>query len=577
MKQHLPLLFILLVGLVLRLIWLDRIPVGINDDELDYILNAKAIYLTGKDVSGTWSPFSLSTPPNEVPKSELMYLFLSPLVGSLPLSLFWARFPFIIFNLLLITVIYLITKELLGKNVAVISGLVTAINPWSIYFSRTSYEAPVSALFFLFTFYVLLKAEGRKILLALIPAFFAFFTYIGSKIIFLPFLLLSTTYVYLNIVGKKYLKQYILLLILSIFIFLFFIISLPQRSSSARLTEILTPSSYFISTKVDEERKLSIENPVRDLFSNKITVYLKNVISIQLGMLSTDFLFLHGDEKSTFSIWEHGNFYYLDAVFILLGVIALFSKQKKVLTFFVLAIIIATLPSVFSSVGKAYGTRSALAFPFLLIFAAYGIWFLINLYKNKIYKYTVVLFLFLAYSLLLSNFLYIYLFRNPVYNSEGFSFSKRILSKYIDLATDKNSDILVISDAQGLTTPVFKNYIFYSNGYTKENSGQIASLIQKNSKQYKNLRITNCPDEMPAAKTVVIAPFDSNCNILKKISKDSSIAKLSDGYAIYNIFNDRVCNSYSLNRYPAGITFEDLKVEGQKEKDFCGNFITRLE
>jgi len=39
-------------------LWLDRIPIGIGGDELTYVFNAKAIFLTGSDISGTWNPMS---------------------------------------------------------------------------------------------------------------------------------------------------------------------------------------------------------------------------------------------------------------------------------------------------------------------------------------------------------------------------------------------------------------------------------------------------------------------------------------------------------------------------------------
>ena len=64
MKKGFPLFLIIVLALFLRLLWLDRIPTGISNDELDYVLTAKAIFFTGTDIAGSgWSPLSLTTPP----------------------------------------------------------------------------------------------------------------------------------------------------------------------------------------------------------------------------------------------------------------------------------------------------------------------------------------------------------------------------------------------------------------------------------------------------------------------------------------------------------------------------------
>jgi hypothetical protein len=60
---------IILLALVFRLVWLDKVPTGITDDELGFVLNAKAVFLTGKDLSGVWSPFSLTPVTGEFPQA----------------------------------------------------------------------------------------------------------------------------------------------------------------------------------------------------------------------------------------------------------------------------------------------------------------------------------------------------------------------------------------------------------------------------------------------------------------------------------------------------------------------------
>jgi hypothetical protein len=74
--QSIPLglVVIMILSLFLRLLWLDRIPTGISDDELGFIINAKAVFLTGKDISGVWSPFSLTPITGGFPQAEIPYV-----------------------------------------------------------------------------------------------------------------------------------------------------------------------------------------------------------------------------------------------------------------------------------------------------------------------------------------------------------------------------------------------------------------------------------------------------------------------------------------------------------------------
>jgi len=87
----------LFLAAILRFLWLDKIPVGIGGDELTYVFNAKAIFLTGSDISGTWNPLSafiFHYPAYTTPQAELPYFLLTPIVGFLQFSLFNARVTF---------------------------------------------------------------------------------------------------------------------------------------------------------------------------------------------------------------------------------------------------------------------------------------------------------------------------------------------------------------------------------------------------------------------------------------------------------------------------------------------------
>lgn len=568
-KRILPLLFIILIALFLRLILLDRIPTGISDDELDYVINAKAIFLTGHDITQTWSPFSLTTPPLEYPKGELPYLIISPFIGPSDFSLFNARLPYVVFSILLIIILYLIGHNLFGEKQALTIGLVAAINPWSIYFGRTSFDAPLAVLFFILTFYILLITKGRKILIALPFMFLAFYTYIGTKLIFLPFILIILLFAWKQ--NKKYKIKYFILLFLSFLLVLFFLIN--SSKSMSRLSEISIFNSNQISQSVNAARKNSISSSLNNIFLNKTSIFTEDSINKFLGFYSTEFLFLHGDTRSTFSIWDHGMFYYLDFLFLMIGFYALYKKYKPVFWLTMGLLLITPLPSVLSTVGTSYPIRSALAFPFLIILIGIGIWYSVTSFRK--YKKIFIVSLIFLYTISLSNFMYIYLFKNPVNNSEAFGFSGRVLSRYLDLSQSKGQKMIVITDDKSSIPTLFKQYLFYSNSYNRKTASKIASKINNNIYEAGNISFLNCPFDLPKDSTVITVR-DEGCKSIDRKAKKLTIAQLSDGGEIYKIYNDSVCSNYKLNRYPQNIQLKNLDVEKLSRSEFCNKFITNF-
>lgn len=570
------LVVIVALALFLRIIWLDKVPIGISDDELDYVFNAKAVFLTGKDITGTWNPLLLTTPPLETPKGETPYLIVAPLIGPLPFSLFNARLPYAFFNTIFVVVLYLLAYRLFGKTPAIITGFVAAINPYMIYFGRTAFDAPLASLFFFFGLLILIVSRGWKILFAFLPFFLGFYSYIGTKLIFIPFTIICIFFSWFVINEKKYTKQYIVLAFLMVSIFVYYILSsmvFQTNKSSTRLSELATPFSSSVIQTVDEQRKLSVVNPAQELFTNKITVFTRQALEKYFGVFSTQFLFLYGDGRSTFSVWQHGMFYYLDLLFILIGLYALYKKNKQILFLLAAILFIAPLPSVASSVGTTYPIRSTLLFPALILLIGCGISHVISSVKFFSSKFLPII-ITLLYIMLLSNFLYIYFFRNPVYNSEGFNFSARVLSRYIDLAKHEGQNVTIIADSTGIASSPSKQHLFYTNSYNRESAQEITYFLRNKVSKYGNLTITNCPEKFP--NNTIITIYDSQCMNLGKNPNRLSIAQLSDGGEIYKIFNDRVCNEYKLGRYPTGVKLHDFEVEKLSKSEFCLKFITNL-
>lgn len=567
------LLIIVILSLFLRTIFLDRVPTGITEDELDYVLNAKAIAVSNKDISQIWNPFSLTTPPYETPKAEIPYLLIAPFFLINPnLSLLNVRIPYVLFSVLFVILMYFIGREITNKNIAFVIGLVVSINPWSIYFGRTSYDVPLAVYFYFAAFYALLIFKKYKILLALPFFIIAFFSYIGTKIIYVPFV--STTIFYSWLKNKKkYSKQFIALFVLCLIPFIYFLFSLKTLPVASRTVDLVSLNSPAIANRVNVERRATIQSPFSKLFTNKAIVFGKELINDYLEVFSTNFLFLYGENTPFISLWYHGIFYYIDIIFLLIGAYYLLKTSREAWYVLVAILLIGPLPSITSTVGKSYSIRASLSFPIFMIFIGCGIWSVLNLKKTKTYRLIATLIIITVYLFLISNFMNLYLFRHPIYNSEASGLSGRIIAHYITLAA-KEDQTVVFLDYK--TNPyLFKEYIFYTNDYSKQTAPLIAKAIRAGNNNYRNLRTEECPDKI-FNNMVVIGKPDTRCKTVLGIKNYLSIPALSSGGEIYRIYNDKICSRYKLSLYPFNFSINDFAIEKLSTERFCTKFITSL-
>ena len=567
-----PLILVFLFAFLFRFIWLDKIPNAIGGDEIVYTLNAKASFLTGHDIFGTWFPVNglLFRYPKGEAQAELPYILNSFFVGPTDFSLFNSRAPNLIMGVLLVLFIFLVTRQLLGKNAAIFAALIASINPWLIYIGRTAYEAVPAMLFYFISFYILLKAKGWRILLAFPFLVAAFYSYIATKLIFLPFVFIIIIYVFI-INKKKYLKQYLALFTLCILFVVFFVVSLKLNPQTARLNELLTPFDPAISREVDGIRKTSIQNPLIEIFVNKYTVFANIVVTKTLKSFSFDYLFVYGDEF--FSIWRHGLFYYIDSLFLILGALFMFSKRRPVFFLFSTLSLIGIVPQVFHTADVAnFSIHMTMTIPFLIILIGFGIDGLITYFKNRNKNYkliltTLVLFVYLISTL---NFANIYFFWYPLQGY--FDFPVRIMSSYV-LKASQNQKVTVYSNS---SFDFFKKYIFYTNSYDRNTASQIANNLNSEKYSFGNVTFMSCNTPLDDTNKESLAIVDAKCIEEKIDLPHLSVARLKDGGESFKIFNDRICKGVGLNRYASNIKLSDFSIEALPTDKFCQTFITSL-
>jgi 4-amino-4-deoxy-L-arabinose transferase-like glycosyltransferase len=573
-KNKTTILFLLLIvgiALAVRLVLLDKIPTGMSDDEILFPLSARSFFYTGKDLTEQWSPLSLSKPPANIIQvfGKVPFMLFSPYFANVNLSMFSARFPYALFGGLFVLVIFLICKKLFSTKVALIISLVMALNPWAIFFSRTAYEAPIATYFAFSMFAALLYFKSWKILLAFPLYILSFFSYIGTPVVLPLFTVLLVLYNWLAN-NRKSTRYYIIFLVLAFATLILYTIHLPNDVGGNRVSQILSPNSPAIVSEVNWNRKESISTPFSGFFINKYENSIKTFISQYFEAFSPVYLFSNGEGSARFTVWSHGEFYLVDLLFLIFGFIALINHKKKQVLLLLALLLVSPIPSAVSLGDAQYALRSAFMFPILVIFIGYGIYSFINRFKNKLMPGLIVVF---VYVILVANFGYIYIFRNPIYNYDSFGISGRVLSRYIALSNQHGYKIQVL--ANGTNKGLFKQYLFFNNKYTQANHSLIAADFLKPKINIDNVTFADCKDINLDKSEITVIPFNLKCTSEKISLNRLDLTDYTNNQPIYQIYNDQLCKRYSILPYLNNFSLSDFNIEKLNEQEFCQTFFTR--
>ncbi len=556
-KNNTWLVFALLVLAGLRFLWLDRFPIGLNHDEAEVILSAKTYWNNGRDISGVYFPLSLFKTFTEAGLSSLPSFLLAPFVGMSPLTLLFARIPFVLINIATGLILSLIVLRIsTNKIFALLCLFVFLTNPWTFIYSRTTTEAPFALFFIVLAIYLLIARTGVRIFYSLIFFILAFFSYFGAKPILLILVpsLLFYHYIYIKKTPKK--MYFIYLVIFLCFISSYFIASriIPNSTINARGGELAFNSINSLAGEVERQRKGSLEFVSKELVYNKWTYALHQATQRYLGVYSSDHLFVIGDPRSTYRLGEHGVLYYIDFILLILGILGLYKVSKKLLVLVGVLVIIAPISSALNTVESSYMFRAFLLIPPIIILISSGMYFLFTLLKTRKYYLYLVL---LIYSLFLFNFLAFYFFRFPIMQQENQYLSERIVASYA--SRYKGSQIYIVSS---VPRQLYQQYLFFS----KLGDSPI-DYINRDKYVIDNILFTNaCPVNIDS---VMIIKKDIECsgdNYLK-------IQDRKDAGLLFKIYNDNLCDRFKLTPWNRYHNISDYTVEEMDIADFCQKWI----
>ena len=170
------------------------------------------------------------------------------------------------------------------------------------------------------------------------------------------------------------------------------------------------------------------------------------------------------------------------------------------------------------------------------------------------------------------NFIDIYFYRYPVYQPEGFNFSRRVLSRFIDLELKKQQPVYLLTREPSTH---FRTYLFFTNRYQRHDFDIVGKIYQQTNLDqidYGNLHLTTHLDDnsiAPNATIIVETNFNSN---RYPSQRQFSINHLANNLPIYRIFSPKSCLNISVSD-PIKYSLGDLNIENMSESAFCQKFI----
>ena len=388
-KTNLILLAILILGSVLRFSFLTYNPPSLNWDEVSHGYNAYSILKTGKDEWGKNFPISNFRTYGDYPLPLNLYATI-PFIKLLGLNTPAVRFPHALAGSLTILAVYfLVLGVSKNKNLALLSGFLTAVSPWYLFTSRYVVQANWSIFLLISALAAFFHRDKHRHLLSL--SVFLFFlslfayhtTRIFSPIILAALLFLFRKEIVAGIKAKK--AVYLVFTSLAAVFYIVFAILLANPESQARSKFVFLINDGMVA-RIIEARNVSKFSPwTTRLIHNRVTYFTTDFIKNYIGYFSPKYLFTTGGTQYQFSVPGWGLYYLVCLPFFYLGLWEIIKKAKLggINERFLLGwLILAPIPASLTT-EKFAVLRSSTMLPLPEILIGMGLFKFINVLKLK--------------------------------------------------------------------------------------------------------------------------------------------------------------------------------------------------
>lgn len=367
---------IVILGGLLRCVYLSQLPAGFHGDEAAYGYNAYSIIQTGADEYGARFPLVFKSFEDYKPA---LYGYIDiPFVMLLGLTEAATRMPSALFGSLTIIMIFFLTKQLFHSDTltAVLSSLILAISPWHIMFSRTASEVIISMFFLLVFLYSLLKIKKQYhsgwMFLAICSGFLSFWAYTASRVT-IPLIALILLLTTIRKTPKKISASFPIGLLLVVIVLLeLFFNNFANNNRFSQVSIFNNPNTKLVLEEQIREDQFTPVAVTR-MYHNKLVNYSRTILSNYSKYFSLDFLFLEGGLPPRHRIPNAGLFYIWQLPFLLIGVYIMVRKQEfgGILSLILWPALLVPAIITFDDIPNVQ--RSIMILPIITIITAYGV------------------------------------------------------------------------------------------------------------------------------------------------------------------------------------------------------------
>jgi len=449
-------LILLIIASFLRLYRISDVPVSLFGDELDVGYHAYSILKTGRDYSGNFMPLHFHSLAEF--RTPLFLYSAVPTVAIFGISPLGVRLPAAIFGVLGVLCIFLLVREVSQDNLLALAASATlTFSPWHIQYSRAAFEV-TQLLFFLlgglYFYFKALKGDGKWLVVATVGLSLTIWIYSTAKL-FTPFLIFFLFFLYRRELLKLPKKHLFLSLIVGFFLIAPFFYTVFWGGGAQRfgyLSVFTDPTvepevgtARLVDAQMRGEKGLGLSPSIQDrVFHNKFVLWGSKIANNYFESFSSDFFFNKGDPNLRHSIEGVGQFYKIESVALILGLLLFFTnfnnkKFKFLIVFWLLA---GVIPSSITRDGGRHATRLILILPPLVFLMAYGL--LGTLRKLKGYLRFVFLVIYLlVFTLEFVSYQHNYWVHNPSYSERWWHAGFREAINEIKKLEDEYSKVII--------------------------------------------------------------------------------------------------------------------------------------
>ena len=503
-------LLILILAFFLRIWKISSVPPSPYWEEVAIGFDAYSILKTGKDHHGHFLPIVAFESFGDY-KPTLYFYAVTVAELFFGLNVFSVRLPSVLAGVMSVLLIGVVVAQLLRlssdkdekivKHWSEIAMLLAAISPWLIQFSRGGWEVNLATCLVLTGIFFGLQNWSAPFQITK--------KYLLSNFIFTAIFLIASMYTYhatrliAPLIGlllifpllKKplqNLKSLSILTTLSIILLFPLLLSLSSKEVSQRFAETSAIPNFELVKQ--SNALISADGNTRSakIIHHRWILYAQLIGKNILSHLNSNYLFLSGDQNPRHSIQYFGQLYHVEIIFVFIGLIGMWKREKKLALFLLSWLLIVLFPASLTMV-VPHALRTLSAAPVFIIIAAYGVGQIFAFFQTQKYQKILFLLIGVIYFVELSIYLNFYYKIYPQKYASEWQWGYDDLMQVIESKKHDNLPIY-ISRAYGRPAMYFWFYnqtdprLVQAEAQMHEENGKNLFEDQGEFLQYQNIR-----------------------------------------------------------------------------------------